>query len=189
MLADLLATPGVREVHAAGGDLGVMALHGGLEEGTFEIAEAVADASGASLYAVVQPDDLAWHVPSIEYDPAASPALRAFLDGVATVVSIHGFGRIGMRHTALVGGRNRPLGARVAAALRRHGELRAVTDISKIPRTLRGLHPRNPVNLPRHQGVQLELTADLRRGRHRAALTAALADMAMSHPAAAGYGR
>ena len=54
-----------------------MAIHGGLEEGTETMAEAVAEATGASLYAVVQPQTLWWHVPSIRYDPAESAALAA----------------------------------------------------------------------------------------------------------------
>jgi phage replication-related protein YjqB (UPF0714/DUF867 family) len=32
-----------------------------------------------------------------------------------------------------------------------------VDDLDAIPKELRGLHPRNPVNLPPRQGVQIEL--------------------------------
>ena len=55
MLDELLATVGVQERLVAGSRVGVCALHGGLEHGTAEIAEAAATASGASFYAVVQP--------------------------------------------------------------------------------------------------------------------------------------
>ena len=59
-----------------GSSFGFLALHGGLEAGTAEIAQAAAVASNASIYAVVQPDDLRWHVPSHAFDPAQSDALR-----------------------------------------------------------------------------------------------------------------
>ena len=75
MLDELLATTGVCERSFAGSRVGVCALHGGLEQGTAEIAEEVAHRAGASFYAVVQPDDLHWHVPSHRYDPALSDGL------------------------------------------------------------------------------------------------------------------
>ena len=37
-----------------------------------------------------------------------------------------------------------------------------MTELDDIPRELRGLHPANPVNLPRHGGVQLELPPRVR---------------------------
>ena len=96
MLADLLAHPGVEEVCDIRGRFGLMAPHGGsLERGTDEVASAAAERAGASYYAVRQPPDLTWHVPSIEFDPAASLRLAAFLDHVDTVVTVHGFGREG----------------------------------------------------------------------------------------------
>ena len=78
---------------------------------------AAAEQAGASLYAVRQPDDLSWHVPSTRFDPAASPALEAF------VVRRHRRSRCtatraGMWTTLLVGGGNRALAGRVAVALR-----------------------------------------------------------------------
>ena len=94
MLDELLATVGVQERFVAGSRVGICALHGGLEQGTAEIAEAAATASGASFYAVVQPDDLRWHVPSHRYDPALSDGLRAFLARIDVVISVHGFGGV-----------------------------------------------------------------------------------------------
>ncbi|NDF72015.1 MAG: hypothetical protein EB138_03440, partial [Actinobacteria bacterium] len=35
-------------------------------------------------------------------------------------------------------------------------------DLERVPRELRGLHPRNPVNAPRNGGVQLELPPRVR---------------------------
>jgi phage replication-related protein YjqB (UPF0714/DUF867 family) len=127
VLDELLAQPGVRERSALRSRVGFMALHGGLEAMTAEIATECAERSGASLYTVVQPDELRWHVPSSRYDPLHSPALAEFLDHVDVVVSIHGFGGIGDPPqrwvTIAVGGGERTLardiGTRLAAATTR----------------------------------------------------------------------
>ena len=92
VLDQLLATPGVQERCVLGSSFGFLALHGGLEAGTAEIAQAAAVASNASIYAVVQPDDMRWHIPSHAYEPSQSDALVAFLAHVELVVSVHGFG-------------------------------------------------------------------------------------------------
>ena len=104
MLADLLATEGVEEIHIPGSAFGLMALHGGLEQGTATIASTAAQATSASLYAVVQPRGLWWHVPSIRYDPKESERLASFLSSVRAVISLHGFGESGFEATALLGG-------------------------------------------------------------------------------------
>ena len=165
MLADLLAHPGVEEVCALAGPFGIMAFHGGsLERGTDVIAEAAAARAGASFYAIRQPEDLNWHIPSVAVDPAHSPALAAFLAHVDTVVAVHGYGRQEMWTTLLLGGRNRGVAARLRAALEA-GLGPAFTvqdDLEQIPAPLRGQHPRNPVNLPRAAGVQLELPPRVR---------------------------
>jgi phage replication-related protein YjqB (UPF0714/DUF867 family) len=93
MLSELLATPGVAEDAVFRSRLGVLALHSGLEVGTGWAARRCAAMVGASLYAVVQPDDMRWHIPSTSFDPGQSPKLSAFLDHVLTAVSFHGFGR------------------------------------------------------------------------------------------------
>ncbi len=157
--AELLSHPGVEEDLALRSPFGFMAFHGGnLEEGTDVIAAAVAEQAGASLYAVRQPLTLRWHLPSIEVTPADSPALAAFVEHVAVAVAVHGYGRDGMWTTLLLGGRNRDLAAHVGAHLRRAMPgYEVLDDLDAIPRDLRGVHPRNPVNLPRDGGVQLEL--------------------------------
>jgi phage replication-related protein YjqB (UPF0714/DUF867 family) len=164
MFADLLARPGVEERCDLRSPFGVMAFHGGsLEQVTDVIAEHVADSSGASLYAVVQPPDLRWHIPSKFIDPAASPALTTFVDHVETAIALHGYGRAGLFTTVLVGGRNRELAAHVRSVLADHlDEYAVVDDLEAIPVELRGLHPDNPVNLPRGAGVQLELPPRIR---------------------------
>ncbi len=163
MLAELIATEGVREVYRPGLQFGVMAIHGGLEEGTDDIAAAVAAASGASLYALIQPDNLRWHVPSTLFDPSESQVLGEFLESVETVISIHGYGDPEFESTALLGGSNRDL----AQAIHHEFASRAivsVADLDAIPKRLRGVHPANPVNRPKRGGVQIELPMDLRHG-------------------------
>ena len=132
MLGDLLAHPGVEEVCELRGRFGLMAFHGGsLERGTDTIAAAAAERSGSSLYAIRQPPDLSWHLPSVAFDPAASPALARFVDHVEGALG-DGFS--------------------------------VVDDLEAIPEKLRGQHPRNPVNLPRLAGAQLELPPRVRPG-------------------------
>ena len=167
MLADLLAHPGVEEECRIASTFGLLAFHGGnLERGTDGIATAAADASGASLYVVRQPADLRWHVPSVQFDPAMSPALARFLDHVRVAVAVHGYGRDGMWTTLLLGGRNRPLAAALSAELRSNlGDgFTVVDELDEIPPELRGVHVRNPVNRPVQQGVQLELPPRVRAG-------------------------
>ena len=167
MLPELLAHAGVREHLDLGSGVGFLALHGGLERGTFEIAQEASRRSGASLYSVVQPADLRWHLPSAAYDPAQSTALTAFLERVEIVVSVHGYG--GLRTsddrwtTVLVGGSDRALAARLAACLRPAlPEYTFLDDVDLIPEHLRGVHPENPVNRVRGGGVQLELPPRVR---------------------------
>lgn len=189
MLGELLGHPGVEEQCELRSRFGLLAFHGGsLERGTDAIAVAAADRAGASLYAVRQPPDLRWHVPSIAFDPADSPKLAAFVDHVEVAVAVHGYGRTGMWTTLLLGGRNRSLAALLGTSLRdRLGEDFTVVDtLPDIPERLRGLHPRNPVNLPPGQGVQLELPPRVRSGTgaptyrrtYETAVVDALADVA-----------
>lgn len=166
--AAILAAPGVREVcrlrPGPAGRIGFMAYHGGnLELHTDVIADAAAAASSASYYGVLQPIPMRRHLSSIKVDPAESETLAAFLDHVDIVVTVHGFGRRGMFSSLLLGGANRPFADHIGGALR--AALPAydiVTDLDAIPIKLRGLHVANPVNLPRQQGVQIELPPRVR---------------------------
>lgn len=197
MLSELLEHDGVVERVELRSSFGFMAFHGGsLERVTDEIASAAAERAGASLYAVIQPPDLWWHLPSTSFDPAHSPALAAFLDHVEVVTSIHGYGRDGLFTTLLLGGRNRSLARHLAGPLRRAlPGYEIVDDLEAIPRELAGQHPRNPVNLAAGGGVQLELPPRVRglgpywQGHdgwpvpHTEALVDALADAASTWPA------
>jgi len=190
--AELLAHPAVHEELVLGTRFGFLALHGGLEPGTAEIARDAARRSGASAYVVVQPGHLKRHVPSVHVDRASSTRLAAFLDHVEVVVSIHGYWGHGPRPSVLVGGAGRTLAASLATGLREAlPDYAIVDDVQAIPPKLRGLDPRNPVNAVAGGGVQLELPHPVRAvgpyGRgdrgdvyraHTAALVGALAAFA-----------
>lgn len=162
--AELLATSGVQEVCELRSRIGFMAYHGGsLEEQTDVIAAHAAERSGASFYGVLQPDDLLWHIPSHHVTPASSERLRGFIDHVEVVFTIHGFGRRDHFTSVLLGGQNRDLAGHLADHLRpRLPEYDIVTELDRIPKDLRGLHPHNPVNLPANKGVQIELPPRIR---------------------------
>lgn len=163
-LAALLATPGVEEVCELRSSIGLMAYHGGaLEEMTDVIARRAATRAGASLYAVVQPPGQRTHVPSTQIRTEDSEPLMAFMAHVDTVISIHGFGRRGHFTSILVGGQGRPLAEHLGHHLRSAlPAYQVITDLDAIPRDLRGIHPRNPVNQTRQAGVQLELPPRVR---------------------------
>jgi phage replication-related protein YjqB (UPF0714/DUF867 family) len=162
--AELLATRGVTEEAEIRGPVGFMAYHGGgLEEMTDVIAREAADRSGASYYGVVHPPDWTLHLPSTRIDPTASRRLGDFLDHVEEVITVHGFGRRALLTSLLLGGRNRDLAGHVARHLRdRLPAYDVVDDLDRIPSELRGVHERNPVNLPRGGGVQIELPPRVR---------------------------
>ena len=66
-------------------------------------------------------------------------------------------------HSVLLGGRNRALARHIAAHAR--FVLPKYTfhhDLADIPKELAGQHRRNPVNLPRRHGVQIELPPTIR---------------------------
>ena len=158
MFDELLRQPGVREMVRLRSRFGFMAFHGGLEGGTETIAEAAAERAGASVYTVVQPAELVWHIPSALVSPEHSDALARFLDHVEVVVAVHGYGRRGRPADLLLGGGNRVLAALLGRHLRAElADFTVVDDFEEIPVELRGLHPDNPVNRPRQGGVQLEL--------------------------------
>jgi phage replication-related protein YjqB (UPF0714/DUF867 family) len=162
--ATLLAQPGVEEVTELRGAVGFMAYHGGaLEAMTDVIARRAAERAGASCYSVIQPPGMREHLPSIKVDPQQSDQLAAFVDHVEVVITVHGYGRRGLFGSLLLGGGNRAFAEHVGAALRRTLPAYDIrTDLDSIPQQLRGLHPANPVNLPRDGGVQIELPPRVR---------------------------
>jgi len=162
--AELLALPGVVEECELRGRLGFMAYHGGgLEETTDIVARQAAAQSGASYYGVLHPPDLDLHIPSIRVTPDQSPVLHSFVEHVEIVITIHGFGQRPLLTSVLLGGRNRSLATHIANHLRAVLPAYEIIDeLDDIPLELRGVHDRNPVNLPPHAGVQIELPPRVR---------------------------
>jgi len=161
---DLLAEPGVREECVLRSRFGFMAFHGGgLEAATDVIAAAAAERAGASYYAVLHPAGDPPHLPSTRFDPQHSTTMASFIDHVDVVVTVHGFGRRGLFSSMLLGGQNRDLAQHLADELApRLPAYRVVSRADDLPRDLAGMHPANPVNLPRLAGVQLELPPRVR---------------------------
>jgi len=155
---ELLNSPGVTEESVLAGSFGFLAFHGGLEGGTENVARTAAQLAGASLYAVVQPPSLRWHIPSHRVRAQSSPALAAFLGRVRTCVAVHGYGRPERPRAILLGGSNRALATLLGHELRQRVEgYEVVDELEEIPAEMRGLHQDNPVNVPPDGGVQLEL--------------------------------
>jgi len=163
-LEELLACRGVEEDLALRSRFGFMAFHGGsLETKTDAIAEEAAHKADASFYAIRQPPHLRWHIPSSLFRANESPKLQAFFDGVDIVVTVHGFRRKAFPRHVMLGGRNRALASHLAETLRPNlpGAV-VVADLAEIPESIRGVHPSNPVNVPRLGGVQVELSPMVR---------------------------
>ena len=163
-LEELLSCRGVVEDVELRSRFGFMAFHGGsLETQTDAIAAEAAQKSEASFYAIRQPAHLRWHIPSSLFRAEESAKLQAFFERVDVVVTVHGFRRKAFPRHVMLGGRNRTLAAHLAQTLRAKlpGAV-VVDDLAKIPPSIRGVHPENPVNVPRLGGVQLELSPLLR---------------------------
>lgn len=161
---ELLARPGVREVLDLRSRLGFMAFHGGnLERFTDQIASEAAARSGSSFYGVLQPKGMRQHIPSTNVDPDESERLATFIDHCDVVIAIHGYGLRGRWTDLLFGGGNRTLAGHVALHVRASlPSYRVVDDLDAIPRGLRGQHARNPCNLTRGGGLQIELPPRVR---------------------------
>lgn len=162
---ELLAQPGVTEHHELRSSFGFLAYHGGaLERVTAMIAAGAARQADATIYTVEQPADRQVHIPSIRVNPEESAALTRVYAHTKTVCTIHGYGRDKDKQHVLLGGQNRELAEHLADHLRARLDARyeVVTDLTVIPKELRGLHPRNPANLSANPGVQVELPPAVR---------------------------
>lgn len=164
-LREFLAREEVSEHCELRGRFGIMAYHGGnLERTTDRIADEVARRTDSSFYGVLQAAPHRHHLPSTRFDPAHSPVLAGFFGHVDIVITIHGYGRRRLWRHLLLGGQNRRLARHVAGHLRDGlpGRYRVLDDLERIPKELRGQHPRNPVNRPARKGLQIELPPTIR---------------------------
>ncbi|MEU1275718.1 poly-gamma-glutamate hydrolase family protein [Streptomyces sp. NPDC005799] len=150
-----------------GGEIGLLALHGSNEGGTAELARSVAGRCGATSLVFTQPGARRpVHIPSPRMAVEHCALLRSFLDHVSLTVSLHGHMRPATPRSVFLGGGNRPAARLLASGLSAlRPEFDPVTDLDEIPRSLRGLHARNPVNLTRRGGVQVELPLSARTVR------------------------
>ncbi|MDO0926990.1 poly-gamma-glutamate hydrolase family protein [Streptomyces sp. TG1A-8] len=147
-------------------DVGVLALHGSREGGTAELAREVAARAGATALVFTQPAGDPVHIPSHRMASAPCASLDRFLSHVCLVVSLHGHFRPAAPRSVFLGGGNRGAARTLGHSLTLLApDFDAVTDLDRIPTGLRGLHPRNPVNLARDKGVQLELPLSARTHR------------------------
>lgn len=163
--ADLLGQPGVSEHVELRSTFGFMAFHGGpVERVTSLVAHEAATASNASVYSIDQPDHRPLHLPSTRFTPEDSRHLATFFEHIDDVCTVHGYGREREKQHVLVGGQNRSLASHIAGHLRDQLDERfpVIDELDAIPRELRGVHHRNPANLPEQGGVQLELPPALR---------------------------
>ena len=147
--------------------VGLMAYHGGtLEKATDAIARETAALCGASYYGLIQTNDDPLHFPSTKLFEYASENLNIFFQHVRVVITIHGYGREHLFHSVLLGGRNRALASHLASFLKMAlPDYSFENNLEQIPKELRGLHPKNPVNIPALTGVQVELPPTLRWNR------------------------
>ena len=147
--------------------VGLMAYHGGtLEKATDAIARETAALCGASYYGLIQTNDDPLHFPSTKLFEYASENLNIFFQHLRVVITIHGYGREHLFHSVLLGGRNRALASHLASFLKMAlPDYSFENDLEQIPKELRGLHPKNPVNIPALTGVQVELPPTLRWNR------------------------
>ena len=167
MATSLLETSDAYEELEIRSKVGLMAYHGGtLEKATDAIARETAELCGASYYGLIQTNDDPLHFPSTKLFEYASENLNVFFQHVRVVITIHGYGREHLFHSVLLGGRNRALASHLASFLKMAlPDYSFENDLEKIPKELRGLHPKNPVNIPALTGVQVELPPTLRWNR------------------------
>ena len=167
MATSLLETSDAYEELEIRSKVGLMAYHGGtLEKATDAIARETAELCGASYYGLIQTNDDPLHFPSTKLFEYASENLNIFFQHVRVVITIHGYGREHLFHSVLLGGRNRALASHLASFLKMAlPDYSFENDLEQIPKELRGLHPKNPVNIPALTGVQIELPPTLRWNR------------------------
>ncbi|MGW2742886.1 poly-gamma-glutamate hydrolase family protein [Streptomyces sp. NPDC001450] len=144
-------------------EIGLLALHGSKEGGTAELAHEVAARTGASCLVFTQPAGDPVHIPSHRMSVPTCAALQQFLSHVSLTISLHGHLRPETPRAIFLGGANRAAADTLAHSLTLLApDFDTVTDLDHIPPGLRGLGPRNPVNLTPAGGVQIELPLSAR---------------------------
>jgi phage replication-related protein YjqB (UPF0714/DUF867 family) len=164
----VLRDPAVREVFLPGHRVGIFAPHGGgIEPGTEEIARAVAQATGATLYVLSakRPSgNTALHVSVTRMVPGVSQKLDLALAATRVAIAIHGHGRTKDGGPVYVSGLADDAVSLCAGAMRHalRGAYEIIDDLDRIPEDLAGLEKENLVNRVPAGGVQIELPRSLR---------------------------
>lgn len=163
----LLADPSVKEDSLIQGDIGILAVHGGIvDPGTEQIARYLAGRTGRSFYTVSARGDLPardYHVSSTRIEPSFSPQLYRVISRVWAAVSVHGYPYDWK--AIFLGGRNVCVKELIAEELEASfPDYEIVASSASIPSWMKGQSRKNIVNRPRSQGVQIELPLNLRRG-------------------------
>ncbi|MBX9696306.1 MAG: poly-gamma-glutamate hydrolase family protein [Cyanobacteria bacterium] len=142
----------------------VVSPHGGnIETGTSELAEAIAD-DDFNLFDFKGLKAVAARKAHVTSTHFRDPVLQKLLDASNICISIHGMR--GNVELIYVGGLNSELKAMIAQNLKDSG-----FNIDDNPPRLMGTDKDNFVNLPRRQGVQLEISHGLRMRLSAAART------------------
>jgi phage replication-related protein YjqB (UPF0714/DUF867 family) len=132
---------------------------GGIEEGTSEIADAIAgeDFSFYTFEGLKPRNNAELHITSTQFD---EPLCIALIERCKTVVTIHGQESTVDGDGVFIGGLDRGAGARIGAALENAG-----FAVHKHPKAnLQGLDPSNICNRGMNgQGVQIEISRSVRR--------------------------
>lgn len=149
-----------------GSSLGLLAVHGGgIEPGTEEIARYVSFHTGASLYVYAgrRPSgNLSLHRASHTSKLEERFLVKRFLQHVNRAISVHGHGRD--QNYAYVGGLDQTMRQQfVTLAQATLPKYAWTADPEIIPQGIGGRNPKNIVNLPADQGMQLELPKGLRQ--------------------------
>ena len=159
----------VRMQHRPASGVAIIAPHGGgIEEGTSEVAHALAGSDfNLYLFEGLRPSDnyAALHLTSHRFD---EPRCLTLLAGCDHVVTVHGCR--GDAPQALLGGLDAPLKKRIGAAIAAAG-----IPARLVGHRYRAVHPHNICNRGRRgAGVQIELTTALRLAPANPAMVAAI---------------
>lgn len=141
----------------------VTAIHGGtIEPGTLELARAVAGRDH-SFYAfegrVLTEASWDLHLTSTHFD---EPSGVRLIESHPFCLSIHGFSNPARGPTVILGGLNASFKRAILSALRTLQQDYPELVIQYSSDIFQGTHPRNIVNRAKHQGVQIELSGEIR---------------------------
>ncbi|MBP2080120.1 poly-gamma-glutamate hydrolase family protein [Oceanobacillus polygoni] len=143
-----------------GSDIVVIAIHGGdIEPGTSEVVKGLANQMALSYYlfeGIKPTNNMILHIDSKYFD---EPIGRNIVQNSVSTLSIHGYEGQGNESIIYLGGRNKEYKETIRYSLQNRG-----FQVEDAPPGIAGMSEKNIVNDNQlKKGVQLELTAELRR--------------------------